>query len=213
MCVWTHVCQSIHVEVRGQFVSFVFSQLLSHLTGQAFHILEKEIKYCFCFFLKLWVLSLFFIVMLSLYFWMSVKQCITLCFVFEISNVILYIAVLRKFLLWYCFWEMSIYMFIYIHMHTDIHRHAHNCLIVFCVEARCQRWMLFFRFHLLFFFFRWGIFTGIQTFRIRLGLWDSESQRSYCLYLFKTGITCAHYCPWLLHGYWGSNSVFSCVHV
>lgn len=142
-----------HVDVRGQFVGFAFSYLLSHLTDQAFYILEKEIKYCFCFFLKLWILSLFFIVMLSLCFWMSVKQCITLCFLFEISNVILCTAVRHKFLTWYCFWEMSIYMFIYIHMHTDTQRHAHKCLIVFlCVEARRQYWMVLFRFHLLCFF-------------------------------------------------------------
>ena len=44
-------------------------------------------------------------------------------------------------------------MFIYIHMHTDTQRHAHNCLIVFFVEARPQYWLVLFKFHLLCFFF------------------------------------------------------------
>lgn len=138
-CVPKHICGGQRT-ICGL---FFFSYLLSHLTDQDFYILEKDIKYCFCFFLKLQILSLFFIVMLSLYFWMSVKQCITLCFVFEISNVILILDndnVSEK-----C-------SYIHSYIYTYAHRHTHNCLIVFCVEARCQHWMLFFRFHLLWFF-------------------------------------------------------------
>lgn len=99
---------------------------------------------------------------------------------------------------------MFIYTFIYIYICTQTHTQLLNSFLcggqvsTLDVILQIPPALVFFR-----------LFTGIQTLRTRLGLWDSEPQRSYCLYLFRTGIVRGHYYPWLLHGYWGSNSVLS----